>query len=218
VAGDIDENALASAGFDIVHAFDATAAARESGLEVLDGDQRRGLLIGNTRLLWPPFVAAMREPALAAERDPLERYVERAVGGACSGRIYYSHRRYDGSFLPFQRLAVATGLGALSDGGLVVHPVYGPWFALRAIAVVDGEPVARRPIAKPCACRARCSDALRIAHASGSWRAWLGVREACTLDEWRYSDDQIRYHYTKVWDSAWSDAAPIAGTDRTGSE
>ncbi len=186
---------LAAAGFDIVHAFDAHAV----GWEVLAGRERRGLLIGNTRALWPVVAQAMTDPSLA---HPLDAYVETQLTRAFpDARIYYSHRTYGGAFLPFQQLAVATGLGALSDGGLVIHPVYGPWLALRAVVLVDGEPVSRSPIAKPCHCNAPCKIALERALDRGEWQAWLAVRDACTLHEYRYSDEQIRYHYTKAWET-----------------
>lgn len=187
---------LATAGLDVEHPFDAEAAAREPGWQCLAGRERRGILIGNTRALWAPFRAAEQVSA-----HPLEHYVERTIDRAFPGaRVFYAHRRYDGAFLPFQRLAVATGLGALSEGGLVIHPMYGPWLALRAVVVVDGEPVARTPIAKPCTCEAACAEALARARAAGGdWRAWLAVRDACTLRDHRYSDEQIRYHYTKAW-------------------
>jgi Methylmalonic aciduria and homocystinuria type C family len=204
----VDLTPLADHGFDIVHAFDANAAAREPGLGVLAGAQRLGLLIGNTRALWPKFLAA-RDPE---DRDPLEHYTERVIGAAfADARILYSHRRYaseppgepsgrEGAFFPFQRLAVTTGLGALSEGGLVIHPSYGPWFALRAVVLVDGDPVERAPIAKPCTCDARCGEALQVALADRrDWRKWLDVRNACKLGAARYSDDQIRYHYLKVF-------------------
>lgn len=191
---------LAHAGFDIAHRFDANAAAREPGLERLAGAERLGILVGNTRALWPVFTAAMRDPALAREQDPLERYTERAIESAFpDARIYYGHRRYGDAFLPMQRLAVATGLGALAPTHLVIHPVYGPWFALRAVIVVDGEPPACATIVQPCRCEAACLDAVVAARATGTWRAWLAVRDSCSLRAHRYSDDQIRYHYTKVW-------------------
>ncbi len=204
---DSPHDALAARGFDLAHAFDTAAVAHEPGLAILGGAERLGILIGNTRALWPPFVAAMRDPALATEHDPLERYTERAIESAYPGaRIYYGHRHYelDGTsgFLPLQRLAIATGLGALGDGGLVIHPVYGPWIALRAVVVLDGAPVARSPIEKPCDCGTRCGEAARRALAArgpDAWRAWLAVRDSCTVSAWRYSDDQIRYHYTKTW-------------------
>ena len=187
---------LAAAGFDIAHAFDAAAAAREPGLALLAGEARMGMLLGNTRALWPPFSEAMCDPALAAARDPLERYTERAVDAAFPGaRIYYGHRPYGGAFLPLQRLAVATGLGALAPTHLVIHPIYGPWFALRAVVVLDGEPPARAPIAPPCRCDASCGEALARAQQSMDWRDWLAVRESCSLQNWRYGEDHIRFHY-----------------------
>jgi methylmalonic aciduria homocystinuria type C protein len=189
---------LAAAGFDIAHAFDAAAAAREPGLALLAGEQRLGMLLGNTRALWPPFSEAMRDPELAAARDPLERYTECAVDAAFPGaRIYYGHRPYGGAFLPLQRLAVATGLGALAPTHLVIHPIYGPWFALRAVVVLDGEPPARAPIAPPCRCDASCGDALARAQQSMDWRDWLAVRESCSLQNWRYGEDQIHFHYVR---------------------
>jgi methylmalonic aciduria homocystinuria type C protein len=192
---------LARAGFDIAHTFDAAAAAREPGLEVLAGAERLGFLIGNTRALWPPFTAALRDPELAAEADPLDRYTERVIDiafAATAARVYYGHRRYGGRFLPMQRLAVAIGLGALTATHLVVHPDYGPWFALRAIAIVDGEPPGRAPIGKPCQCDASCDAAFARAQRSRDWRDWLAVRDRCALRDWRYSDEQIQFHYSRL--------------------
>lgn len=187
---------LAHAGFDIAHTFDAAAAAREPGLAILAGDERLGILIGNTRALWPPFTEAMRAPALAAENDPLDRYTEQQIAAAFpDARIYYAHRRYADAFVPLQRLAVATGLGALAASHLVIHPIYGPWFALRAVVIIPGEPAARVPISQPCCCDASCGDALARAQRSIDWRDWLSVRNSCRLQSWRYSDDQIRFHY-----------------------
>jgi hypothetical protein len=189
-------DSLTSAGFDLAHTFDAAAAAREPGLAMLAGPERLGLLIGNTRALWPRFTDALRDPALAAERDPLDRYTERAIDAAFPGaRIYFGHRRYDGAFVPLQHLAVATGLGALAPSRLVIHPVYGPWFALRAAVVIEGEPPVRRPIAKPCTCDEACATVLARAQRSTDWQDWVALRDRCSLRTWRYSDDQVHYHY-----------------------
>jgi methylmalonic aciduria homocystinuria type C protein len=191
---------LARAGFDIAHRFDAAAAAREPGLAALAGADRLGLLIGNTRALWPPFTAALGDPELAAERDPLDRYTERAIDAAFPGaRIYYGHRRYGGAFVPLQHLAVATGLGAMAPSHLVIHPVYGPWFALRAAVVTAGDPPPlRRPIPQPCHCDDPCTAVLARAQRSSDWRDWLALRDQCSLRTWRYSDDQVRYHYAAL--------------------
>jgi hypothetical protein len=193
--------ALDDAGFDIAHAFDAAAAARAPGLAVLAGPERLGVLIGNTRALWPRFTDALRDPELAAARDPLDRYTERAIAAAFPGaRIYHGHRRHDGAFLPLQHLAVATGLGALAPNHLVIHPIYGPWFALRAVVVIAGEPPPPRlPIAQPCRCDETCTAVLARAQRSTDWRDWLAVRDSCQLRAWRYGEDQVRFHYVTAW-------------------
>lgn len=176
--------ALAEAGFDIIAAFDG-------GL--VDPERRAGLLIGNTRALWPKFLAR-KTPG----PDPLDRYVESVVeplvpGG---GRAIYAHRAYGGAFVAFQPLAVAAGIGSLSETHLVIHPVYGPWFALRAAIVVPGDPPPPPPRFRVCGCSAPCRDALAQARGSTDWRAWLAVRDACPVGrEHRYSEEQLAYHY-----------------------
>jgi methylmalonic aciduria homocystinuria type C protein len=195
-----DVDALAAAGFDIAHAFDAAVLAREPGLEALAEHGRVGLLVGNTRELWRPFVAAVDR----TRGHPLQHYTETIVDRELPGRrIYYVHRMYDGAYVPFQRLAVAVGLAAIAPTQLLVHPIYGPWFALRAVAFVDGDPPPTPPrVAKPCTCGAACTSTLARAIASRDWRDWLAVRDACPIGRtFRYSDEQIRYHYTK--DPSW---------------
>jgi len=191
---------LADAGFDIAHAFDTALFAEVPGLEALvDPGRRRGVLVGNTRALWPAFRAARAaDPALAAADDPLERYTEQSIARAFPGEpTWFSHRRYAGAFLPFQRLAVAAGLGALAPTQLVIHPVYGPWFALRAIVALVGDPPPR-PAPLAYRCTGDCEARLAAAQIGGDWRAWLAVRDACrTGCTFRYSDEQIAYHYTK---------------------
>lgn len=200
---------LAEAGFDIAHPFDT---ARVAGLVPALAAKRRGILVGNTRALWAQFRAACARE-LAGVADPLERYTEDVVARAFPGApVWFAHRRYASElqgerapsghadvFLPFQRIAAAAGLGVLAPTQLVIHPVYGPWFALRAIALVDGEPPAEvAPPRVPCCtgdCPARLDAALR---SGGDWHAWLAVRDACPVGRaYRYSDEQIAYHYTK---------------------
>lgn len=196
---------LADAGFEVVHPFDAAAAAALPGLAPLAGAARLGVLVGHGRALWPVFQAALAaEPALAAQADPLDRYTERVLdraAAAAGGRALYGHRTYGGAYLPLQRLAVATGLGALGPGQLVVHPTLGPWFALRGVLLLDGEPPARAPIPLPCRCDGRCAALLARAQAGRSWRDWLAVRDACTLSASRYSEDQIAFHYRLLRES-----------------
>jgi methylmalonic aciduria homocystinuria type C protein len=187
---------LADAGFDIVHRFDAAAVSRELAID-LGGPL--GILIGNTRALWPIFLAR----ADLGVADPLDRYTERVIEAVVppDARAWFAHRRYAGAFLPFQRIAVAAGLGTRSPTELVIHPSYGPWFALRAVIACDGIAPRREPLPPVCSCEARCHDAMtRAVAAKGpdNWRCWLAVRDACTIGQThRYGDDQIIYHYTK---------------------
>ena len=197
----MDLERLAASGFDILHELDPAVVAGEPGLARLaDPVRRRGVIVGNTRALWPVFLAARRaDPELTASRDPLDAYTEREIAAAAPGATcFYAHRRYDGAFLPFQRLATVAGLAALAPTRLLIHPVYGPWFGLRAVVITAGEPVARSAAFAPCTCDAACHDAFARACAADGWQAWLAVRDACPIGRaYRYSDDQIRYHYTK---------------------
>lgn len=197
---------LPDLAFDIVHPFDAHACAREVGLpQLLDPDRPRGLLIGNTRALWPRLLAARAAaPELQGSADPLDLFTEREVERArarLDGRAFYAHRSYAGAFLPFQRLAAAAGLAALAPTHLLVHPTFGPWFALRAVLLVAGEVVSPPRIEAPCRCDEGCLSAFADAReASGpeAWRAWLAVRDRCPVGRaYRYDDAQIGYHYTK---------------------
>lgn len=210
-------HALRTAGLDIAHLFDAHTLAALAGdtpiarWRCLADAPRLALLVGNTRALWPLFTAARSTLPVT---DPLDAYVERAIASAITqvtdepARVWFTHRTYDGAFLPFQQLAVATGLAALGDGGLAIHPTYGPWFALRAVielpaALAASTPAVVAPIAKPCACTGACEAALAVARANlDDWRAWLAVRDACSLRAYRYSDEQIRFHYASAWPAA----------------
>jgi methylmalonic aciduria homocystinuria type C protein len=189
----------AAAGFDLAQTFDAAQVAGEPGLEMLASPARLGVLIGNTRALWPTFSAALAEPALAGAAHPLDTYTERTLDAAFAGaQIWYGHREYAGNFVPLGRLAAAIGVGALAPNHLLVHPTFGPWLALRAVILLAGPPPPRRlAIAQPCQCDAGCASALARAHASMTWLDWLAVRDACSLRAHRYSEPQIAYHYAR---------------------
>lgn len=188
-----------------MHRFDADHVLRAIGRpDLFDPVRPVGILVGNTRALWAPFLAARRADAsIAASNDPLQRYSEQVIGAAArDATVYYSHCRYDGAYLPFQRIAVAAGLAAMGQTHLLVHPTYGPWFALRAMLLCTGEPPAAPiPVGLACRCDATCPGRLEIALAASgpdAWRAWLAVRDACPVGrEHRYGDDQLAYHYTK---------------------
>lgn len=79
--------------------------------------------------------------------DPLDHYtvdvVERHVPpllerAGVSGRLLYPFR-FESDPVSFVHLAALAGLGARSVLGVLVHPVYGPWMALRAAVLLDAE-------------------------------------------------------------------------------
>lgn len=220
---------LASPGFELLGcvAVDAYNAALEEPLASyrlpdLGVAQALVVLVGNTRALWPRFLAAYASTSLGRELHPLDAYSRLHIGPAAArvaDRFGVAHAlRYSFDPVPHavavQRLAVVSGAAEASPVGLCVHPVHGPWFSLRAALVfaVDGPPARVAPptcsrcVERPCiAARARAiaasgvpAEQITCEIFTAQWPAWLAVRDACPIGRAaRYSDQQIRYHYAK---------------------
>lgn len=205
--------ALHGAGLDVTLPFDLHAALTEARVDLatlptLGQARPLALLVGNSRALWP-----IARATLAADRlpHPLDRYVERhldearALAGVAT-EVVYGHAAGEHGFVPLQRIAAAAGLGRLAPSHLLVHHTLGPWLALRAIVVLDADATPARcerlPAAAPCDCARACEVALvhaQQARGSEAWRAWLAVRDACTIgQDARYSDEQIAFHYAGI--------------------
>jgi methylmalonic aciduria homocystinuria type C protein len=215
--------AAARAGLDLVQPFNvavynqsAPATERLDDLGRSGPDGALGILLGNTRRLWPAFVeACARDAALANADQPLDSYVVASLTALLADatgartRLVFAHVTKPTAF-PIQRLAERVGLAALSPSHLVIHPLHGPWLALRAVVVVDvaGPDSQPAPVARPClACPAPCVPALERAllvsgeplssaaiaqHAA----AWIAVRDACPVGRAsRYGEAQLAYHY-----------------------
>lgn len=227
------EQILREAGLDIFSWFRPTRVlseltARENEERAIAslpdlGSSGWGLLVGNTKALWPHFLRAYEQGQ--GLEHPLDHYVERAVQTAAKrlgSRHWtaFSHTVVPRPF-PIQRLADEIGFAQLGPAHLSVHPTYGPWIALRAIIVCELEehdwPPEAANLRKPCdGCAAPCTQALQNAlipsktaapeakphipprQLSPDGARWLAVREACPWgSEHRYGDDQIVYHYDK---------------------
>lgn len=108
----------------------------------------RGVIVlGNGgRALWD---AARAVIVRSAARDPLDDFT-RAVVAAAIADIAGARACFPfddlASAPDFQVLAELAGLGRRSLVGVLVHPVYGPWIALRAAVLVPDEVSAPRPI------------------------------------------------------------------------
>lgn len=182
------------------------------------------LIVGNGgRTLWPIFKAA---PEAALESDPLDRYTERVLRDASSrfapplAFALYTERRAE-RYLPLMRLAERAGLGAPGRLGLLLHPTYGPWLAIRAALYLPfAVPPAPTPRFAPCAgCPAPCASSCRggaVTESGFDARACLqsklpdgpcrescDARSACILGpEHAYGAEQSAHHARIRWSAA----------------
>ena len=184
------------------------------------GDDALVILVGNSRALWPAFCAAHdADPEVGDAEDPVDTYVAREVDRAITPhavahRTFYAHETKPGRLVAVQRMAHVAGVAHLDERcHLSIHPTLGPWFALRAVVVLDD--VEARETSKnrkqrqirspPTPSLARALDAAfdealagyeRADAADGQWRRWVAVRDAVSPQHpARYHDDQMLYHY-----------------------
>lgn len=190
-------------------------------LRLLPGCRSVVVVGSGGRALWDDFEQALSEEPtrLTLEDDPLEAHVQRLVEGAdppevaaVEGRVW--HYAADPQ-VPMQALALAAGLGARGRLWLVMHPVYGPWLALRAVCLTTEElPRTLSGVSgvdSPCTgCPAPCAPACPggalkadldwkrcIAHQAIRGRCFpiCHSRRACPEGaQHAYSDLQQRYH------------------------
>lgn len=222
---------LRPAGIDLVQPLNAAwydaAVAAEYRLPSVGRPQPLAIVLASTAAFWAPFLARLcAEPARLDDADPVDRYTEQEVRRALAGVALRHEVRFSSDPPPrrvaMQRLAHVSGLAAISPGMLCVHPVFGPWIALRGVVVLDadgpdGHPPAPPPVCGDCTdlCKAAFDRALAVNSAApagdpsaqrGPARdpvvvnstLWLAVRDACPIGrEHRYPDELIRYLYTK---------------------
>jgi hypothetical protein len=210
-----------------VAAYDAQVGSERGLSRHLDGAESV-IVVGNGGgAFWAAyrgFCAA--HPGYDQRPDPLDdftREVVEAAGGPLAPqtamRILYPFGFAEDA-VSFTRLAVLAGLGRESLVGVLVHPVYGPWIALRAAILVRGRPEAVRPADgfDPCpSCRERPCIAACPGAAVGAagWNvprcgahrgraddpcaARCHARVACVLGpEHRYPEDALAYHQRRA--------------------
>jgi len=202
--------AAAMAGFDLAAPV-VIDRDTDAPLPTFGRARAQGVVVGNTRALWPRFLDALdADGELRGDPDPLDRYTERALTAIvpAGAAIFFAHVPSERGYLPIQALAERAGLATMAPSGLCVHPRYGPWIALRALIVLDLDADAgdAPPARKPCDCATGCEPARELLRRAGdpfdpaspSWRLWADVRLACPAGRaHRYDDDQLRYHYTR---------------------
>jgi len=175
------------------------------------------------------FEGFARAPqASDGQRDPLDRYTRAVVEAATRavlGPLGVAHvvcfpfvdtpfggGRGGARPIPFQRVGRAAGLGGPGPLGLQIHPTYGPWWAYRALVVVDvALPPARAPgdgcagCAAPCVAACPASAVQRGGFVVAACHARRLVAEPCRLScaariacvrgpEHRYADAELAFH------------------------
>jgi methylmalonic aciduria homocystinuria type C protein len=197
-------------------------------LDDFGASEHLAVVVGNTRALWPIWRAALgRDPLHAEGADPLDQYTVRALNEVVTGlgapvSLRFSHEG-GARRIAMQRLAHAAGLAYLTETHMSVHPVYGPWLALRAVVsvAIPGPPGRAPELEHPCGgCAHGCRPAFERAictldgppseaNLRANWRTWLACRDACPVGrEHRYSEEQIRYHYLGESERSTLDTAP----------
>lgn len=231
---------LRPAGIDLVQPLNAdwydAAVTAEYRLPDLGRRGALALVLASTAAFWDPFLARLRaEPQRLDRPDPIDDHVTEVIGDALAALPLRHEVRF--SFEPpprrvaMQRLAHVSGLATLTPSMLCVHPVYGPWIALRAAVVLDADGPGGAPPAPGTACERcaeTCGPALARAQAASvrtsdgdpvaaHWPLWLAVRDACPIGRaHRYPEPLLRYVYTKDRDvlrAAVRQAAAAVRTD-----
>ena len=208
---------------------------------VPDAWQARALLPGAVSVFvigsgGPAFHWAARGARPDAQH-PLDEFLEELVtraasklerAGCATRAVFYWERRGEddrepGRFADFVALARAAGLGASSRLGLLVHPTFGPWFAIRALLLSElpsPDSTATDAQFDPCAsCSAPCVEACpgaAVSRGRFSGERCAGTREelaqcaqrcdarlACPIGvDHRYDPGALAYHMTSQFRGA----------------
>jgi hypothetical protein len=218
--------ALSGAGF-AVHAVgkvgpynrEVGAIAPAFVLPDFDREDALVLLVGNGgELLGALRDAATRDPELAEDPDPIERYSRETITAVAREHLagHRAELRFTSDPPPHTfaavRLARLLGLAETGPTQLSIHPERGPWIALRAAIVVDAPGPEPTPAPSSCAaCSGEpCVPAMtRALEAIGGLvnlgrptlrrhaDLFIAARDACPLGRaHRYPEPLLRYHYT----------------------
>jgi hypothetical protein len=195
--------------FAILPAATYDAAGPPAGLSTggLFPDARSIVVVGSGgRALWPCFLAwlqAAPQEHLVHEPDPLDTYVGALLDRAEQQleQAGIRRRRFEAAFrfqprLDFRRIGELCGLGGPSPIGLLIHPGYGPWWALRAAWFVNCELAPSPHLARACeGCPAPCRAAIANGTEGTLLAATREARLACHLSAERYEDEQCVFHH-----------------------
>jgi len=213
--------ALEALGLNVLLPLDAAAfdaAAAPLRLEALLPSAAGALVVGaGGRAFFQGFAASPE--SRDGQPHPLDRYTARVIAAGVSAALAGTAVRHAVAYpfgvdpiVPFQRLGRAAGLGGPGPLALQIHPVFGPWWAYRALIALDRSVGAAPALGDACAgCPAPCVAAcpgravsragfqVAACHAhrvaAPDCHASCAARIACIRGpEHRYADEQLAFH------------------------
>jgi len=191
-------------GLDLFHLFDCQNLEEKYQNHFMG--YKSGILLGNTKHLWPLFIRSLGEGELARE-NPLDEYIEKICKGFCESKkieLIFTHQKLaNDTFFPFQKFAYSIGQSKLMKTNLLFHPEFGYWFSLRALLLFSDENVAsvlKEGNEKPPSCSYDCVNLCEKEYMtyeqSKSNKDHMRFRKACPhASDYQFSDQQLRYHY-----------------------
>jgi epoxyqueuosine reductase QueG len=197
---------LEGTGMELVGAFpasewDARAPRPELRCEALLPEARGAIVVGSAG---PSLFRAFREQADPSLEHPLDAFVGTILDrvDAAFAQANVRARRFEPTVvatprIDFRTLAELAGLGTMGPFGMLIHPVHGPWWALRGAWLVDREVESPEKPSSPCVgCARPClagADPTTIGFATAEMRLRCPIGVAS-----RYDDDAIAYHHLGV--------------------
>jgi epoxyqueuosine reductase len=148
---------LAQQGLHIVRPLTPASAAQAGfSLDQVLAGARGALVVGDGG---GDFFAGFAAAGVTGP-DPLDRYTEQVIPAVLAAVLpsgSYALRFPFAGTLPMQRLGEAAGLPPAGPLGIQIHPLYGPWWAYRALVVLAQSLPLLPPLASPCVgCPAPC--------------------------------------------------------------
>ncbi|KAJ3300074.1 hypothetical protein HK104_004796 [Borealophlyctis nickersoniae] len=143
------QTTLPPLGFDLIQPYAVQrynrALAPRFSLPTFGRASTFGVVIGNTKKIWDPFIAYLAadpEARLEQQEHPLNAYAAKCFADAVRNVGCRTETRYPddkgAKFVAFQPLAHEAGLAYYNQTGyLCIHRIHGPWLALRATIIFD---------------------------------------------------------------------------------
>ena len=144
---------LARSGLDLVQPFNFewyNEYVREEGLQLsplptFGRPSTFGVMLGNSRALWPAFLRWLSEqPDPQGISDPLDKFLASNINsavdkfcGATAHEVFWPWESGE-RLVSMQRVATSSGMCYHdAETMLSIHPKYGAWCAFRAVIVID---------------------------------------------------------------------------------